>query len=204
MHTTLPTLPAEMGRVMGLGAGPAQLAGGRLLSRGMALILRLAFGYLLRDALLSAEESDRAMAFFRENFEFLDPIDPSRVSYYQGKFLVRTRKRGDDVNVLLEFCPDPSALFRKTPFGEGLDPSAVVSARPLSEGEADRLEKDPSKVDLVIRFQDARAILGLVGRADVDVTALLLDNVVQMSGNVNHLFKLGAIASNIDRSVRTH
>lgn len=204
MHTTLPTLSADIGRVMGLGAGTADLAGGRLLSRGMALILRLGFGYLLRDALLSADESDRALTFFRENFEHLDPIDPSRVSYYQGKFLIRTRKRGDDVNVLLEFCPDPAALFRKTPFGKGLDPGAVVSARPLSEREADRIEKDPSRVDLVIRFQDAQAILGLVGRSDVDVTALLLDNVVQMSGNVNHLFKLGAIARNIERSVRSH
>lgn len=201
MHCTLPTLSREMSQVLGRGAQAAHVLGGRLLARGMATAVELGFGLLMWDSLLSPEESDKATAFVRKNFELLDPLDPDKKSYYRGKFLLRTRKRGDDVNVLLEFCPEPEKIFRKTPFGRAIDAKAVVKTKALSEHKADGLEAEPGAVDLVIRFQDAESIVGLLGRPDLDMTELLLDNVVQVSGNVGHLFKLGAIAQNIEQEL---
>lgn len=201
MHCTLPTLSDETRRVLGRGAQAAQLLGGRLLARGLAQAVELGFGALLLESLVTPEASDRATAFVRDHLEVLDPLDPEKRSYYRGKLMLRTRKPDDDLNVLIEFCPEPDRIFRRTVLGRAVDPRAVVKATALSEREADRLEAEPGGVDLVIRFQDAASILGLVGRSDLDVTDLLLDNVVQVTGNVGHLFKLGAIAQAIERQL---
>jgi len=176
-------------------------AGGRLLAGGMAVLLRLGFGYLLCDSLKDEVGSKKAKAFFEENFVIIDPNAPGGRRYYQGKFLIRTSKRDDDMNVLMKFCPDPGKLHVDTPFGEALNPLAVVTTEVMNESEADRIEKDPKQVDLVIRFKDVESILGLLQRTDVDIVGLLLENLVQLTGHVGHLFKLGAIGTDIQLSL---
>jgi hypothetical protein len=211
MHAGFPCLKPDLQRVMRRGVHhghESQLLpelldrlGGGALAEAIALLVRLGFGYVLRDSLLSLDESDKAKAFFDDNFVIDDPQAPGGRRYYQGRFLLRTRRQGDDMNVLLRFCPKPDRLFRDTPFGRALDPLAVVVTEALSEKEAERLEKDLSGVDLVIRFRDVPAILALVGRDEVNVVSLLLENVVQLTGNTGHLFKLGAIAGDIERAL---
>ena len=206
MHAGFPCFTREMNTVLRLGAREGEgdmphlldRVGGTLLAHGMAVLLKLGFGFIMRDSLLDEEQDRKARDFFRENFEIRDPGAPNGTRYYQGKFLIRTKKPGDDMNVYLRFCPRPEALFKRTPSGRTLQPSAVVSVEALTEEEAERVEGDPGQVDMVIRFKDLKAITGLVGRPDVDVIQLMLENVVQMSGNVGHLFKFGAIAKNIE------
>ena len=67
------------------------------------------------------------------------------------------------------------------------------------EPHQDLLEQDPDQVDLVIRFRDAKAILDLAQRPDADVVQLLLENLVQITGNFGHMFKFGAIGKNVQR-----
>jgi len=171
---------------------------GPVLASGMAVLLKLGFGYIMRDCLLDKKQSEKAMAFFDENFIFRDPNATNGQRFYQGKFLLRTRKPGDNMNVWLRFCSEPDELFVDTPFGRSINSLKVVETDVLNEDEAARLEKDPDKVNLVIRFKNIDSIVGLVGREDVDIVGLLLENVVQLTGNVGHLFKLGAIAKNIE------
>jgi hypothetical protein len=102
------------------------------------------------------------------------------------------------MNVWLRFCPQPDELFVDTTFGRTINSLKVVETEVVDEDTAARLERDPDKVDLVIRFKDIDSIIGLVGNDDVDIVGLLLKNVVQLTGNVGHLFKLGAIAKNIE------
>ncbi len=173
-------------------------SGGHLVAEGLALALRLGFGLILSDGLLSEAQSGRADAFFADNFEITDPMAPEGKRYYQGQFLIRTRRAGDDMNVLLQFCPNPGQLYCQMPWGLSLDPFAVVQTRVMDEAQADKLERD---VDLVIRFKDAETILGLAGQPNVDIVGLLLQNLVQLTGNVGHLFKLGAIAADVQRQI---
>jgi hypothetical protein len=205
MHAAFPRFTPEIGQVMRLGAGampqPLEAAGGALLANGMAILLKLGFGFVMRDCLLDAARSRKGMAFFQDNFVFTDPRVPGGQRYYQGKFLIRTRRPGDDMNVWLRFCPQPETLFKDTPFGRSVDPAAVIAAEALSEAEAERIEQDSDQVDLVIRFKDVDSIMGLIGRSDADMVGLLLENVVQLSGNVGHLFKLGALAKNVERAL---
>ncbi len=202
MHAAFPRFTQELNQVMKLGADSKEAgafldwAGGKILANGMVVLLKLGFGYILQDSLFK-NQSEKAMAFFNENFVIRDPNAEGGKRYYQGKFLIRTKEAGDDMNVWLRFCPKPEALFKEAT----LVPLAVIATEALSEEEADRLEKDPDRVDLVIRFKDVRSILGLIGRSEIDMTGLLLENVVQMSGNVGHLFKIGAIAKNIELSL---
>ncbi len=205
MHAGFPCFTRDIQRVIDLGldhriAGSSLVdgVGGPVLAGGMALLLKLGFGYIMRDCLLDREQAEKALAFFDENFVIRDPNAPGGQRYYQGRFLLRTRKPGDNMNVWLRFCPEPDELFVDGPFGRGIDSLKVVQADVVDEAEAGRLESDPDKVDLVIRFRDIDAILGLVGNEDVDIVDLLLKNVVQLTGNVGHLFKLGAIATNIE------
>jgi len=204
MHAGFPCFTRDIQEVLRLGADNAELPehleslGGTILASGMAVLLKLGFGYVMRDSLLDEERSKKALNFFNDNFVFTDPNSPTGESYYQGKFLIRTRKPGDDMNVYLKFCEDPSDLFTNTPFGRCLNPLAVVSTEVLDEAEAQRIEKNPDLVDLVIRFKDINSILGLIGRTDVDIVGLLLENIVQLTGNVGHLFKLGAIAKDTE------
>jgi len=172
-------------------------SGGHMLAEGLALALRLGFSLILRDGLLDEAQSRKARKFFADNFEITDPMVPGGKRYYQGRFLIRTRQAGDDMNVLLEFCPKPDKLFCPLPWGgEGLVPFSVVQTSVMDETMADHLERE---VDLVIRFKDAETILGLVGQENVDIVGLLLKNLVQLTGNVGHLFKLGAIGSDVQR-----
>ena len=207
MHAGFPCFRQDLQQVMRLGADAGKMpeileaAGGTLLATGMAVLLKLGFGYILRDSLLDKKHSDQAIRFFNDNFVFTDPTAPSGQRYYQGKFLLRTKKPGDNMNVYLRFCPDPDELFVNTAFGECLNSFAVVSTEVLTEQEAQEIENDPDKVDLVIRFRDISAILGLIGREEMDIVGLLLENVVQLTGNVGHLFKLGAIATEIELEV---
>ena len=204
MHAGFPCFSQDIQQVMRLGASESEVPelvdtlGGPVLAGGMALLLKLGFGYIMRDCLLDKERSEKAMAFFNENFIFRDPNAPNGQRYYQGKFLLRTRKAGDNMNVWLRFCPEPDELFVDTPFGRTINSLHVVDTEVVDEGKANALEKNPDKVDLVIRFKDIDSILGLIGRDNVDIVGLLLENVVQLTGNVGHLFKLGAIAKNIE------
>jgi hypothetical protein len=211
MHATIPAFLPSLQATLKLGAGtavdqaqlPAFLgrAGGPLLAQGMALLLRVGFGYLLSDTPLDKAHAKKAKAFFEENFVINDPNAPGGHRYYQGKFLIRTKKPGENMNVIMQFCPDPTKLYVTTPFGETLNPLAVVATRELSEAQADALEMDPRQVDVVIRFKDIQSILGLLQNPTADVASLLLQNLVQVTGNVGHLFKLGAIATDIQLSL---
>ncbi len=207
MHAAFPCLNKKIHGVMRRGLKSADIpeameaAGGTMIASGMALLLKLGFAYVMRDSLLDKARSEKALQFFRDHFVFTDPNSPGGERYYQGKFLLRTRKAGDNMNVYLSFCPKPEELFVDTPFGCCLNPMSVVSTKILDEARAQRLEETPGKVDLVIRFKDNAAILGLIGSTDVDIVGLLLDNVVQLTGNVGHLFKLGAIAAETEAAL---
>jgi len=204
MHAGFPCFSPDIQQVMRLGARDSKVPelvdsiAGPVLAGGMAVLLKLGFGYVMRDCLLDKQQSEKAMEFFAENFIFRDPNASDGQRFYQGKFLLRTRKPGDNMNVWLRFCPEPDQLFVDTPFGRSINSLKVVATDVVDEEEAARLECDPDKVDLVIRFKDINSIVGLVGREDVDIVGLLLENVVQLTGNVGHLFKIGAIAKNIE------
>lgn len=205
MHAGFPQVTTGILRTLNSGMqsdtqlkGLLSQGGGHMVAEGMALALRLGFGLILRDGLLDEAQSRRAQTFFADNFEIIDPMEPGGKRYYQGRFLIRTRRAGDDMNVLLEFCPNPDRLYRNMPWGACLDPFAVVQTRVMDEDEADVKERE---VDLVIRFKDAETILGLIGQQNVDIVGLLLQNLVQLTGNVGHLFKLGAIGADVQRLI---
>jgi hypothetical protein len=204
MHAGFPCFTQDIQQVMRLGTQDADVPemleslGGATIAMGIAVVLKLGFGYVMRDSLIDQSRSEKAMRFFEDNFVFNDPNSKNGKRYYQGKFLIRTKKPGDNMNVYLRFCSDEDDLFVDMPFGRCLNSLAVLDSDMLSESEADKIENNPDKVDLVIRFKDLNSILSLVGREDVDIVGLLLENIVQLSGNVGHLFKLGAIAKEIE------
>ncbi len=208
MHAGFPQFTSNLIKVMQTGAGADETlrpflskTGGTLLANSMALLIQLGFGFIMRDSLLGVKQAEHASQFFTDNFVIIDPLMPNGKRYYQGKFLIRTRRPGDDMNVYFCFCPDPSNLFTHMPWGDCLDPTQVVKTEVLTESEADQLENNPDKVDLVIKFKDIDAITGLIGRPDADIVGLLLESLVQLKGNVGHLFKLGAIGSNIQLEI---
>ena len=206
MHATLPAMPQgihhilksgiRLGRASGELTGLLSRAEGKILANGMAALIKLGFGFLISEG-LSDSKAAQAQEFFQDNFVIKDPGAPGGIRYYQGKILVRTRKPEDDMNVLIRFCPDPSELYLDTPLGKRFNPCAIVDTKVLNEAKADRIEQDPNEVDLVIRFKDAKAILGLAERPDADVVQLLLENLVQITGNFGHMFKFGAIGKNV-------
>ncbi len=210
MHATIPALPEGIHHILrsGLKLGETNsdlarflnLAEGKLLANGMALLIKLGFGFLTSEG-LSDNQAAKAQNFFEENFIIKDPRVEGGIRYYQGKILIRTRKPQDDMNVLIRFCPDPSQLYKQTPFGQYFNPAAVVDTQALSEAQAEQIEQDPDQVDLVIRFKDTKAILGLIERPDADVVQLLLENLVQITGNFGHMFKFGAIGKNVQAYV---
>lgn len=211
MHATIPALPDGIHYILKsgiqLGESTGNLGGmlnrmeGTMLAAGMAVMIKLGFGFLINPG-LSESQAKKAQRFFENNFVIKDPNVPGGIRYYQGKILVRTRKPQDDMNVLIKFCPDPKALFIQTPFGKQLNPVAIVTTEALSEAHAEQIEHDPNKVDLVIRFKDTQAILGLAERPDADVVQLLLENLVQITGNFGHMFKFGAIGKNVQMAMK--
>lgn len=168
---------------------PLERAKGRILANAIAGLVNTAIPALF---LVKGE------ALFEKNFLFVNPDDEDNPWYYQGRFLIRTKKAGDDMNVWLRFCPEPDRLYQ----GGFFNRLAIVKAVALDEGEADAVERDPDKVDLVIRFKDSGAILNLVREGQADVVDMLLKNVVQLTGNVGHLFKLGAVAKGLESAVK--
>jgi hypothetical protein len=211
MHATIPALPGgihyilksgiELGEADGTLSGLLNRMEGTMLAAGMAVMIKLGFGFLINPG-LSESQAKKAQHFFENNFVIKDPNVASGIRYYQGKILIRTRKPQDDMNVLIRFCPDPEALYIQTPFGRQLNPAAIVTTEALSETEADRIECDPNAVDLMIRFKDTQAILGLAGRPNVDVAQLLIENLVQITGNFGHMFKFGAIGMNVQMALK--
>ena len=211
MHAGFPQSTTNLIHVLQIGASADDVLrpllsrkGGKLLADSMALLLKLSFGFVMRDSLVDKQQADKARDFLEENFVIIDPLAPGGKRYYQGKFLIRTRRAGDDMNVLLRFCPHPERIMKQMPWGETINSMEVVKTKVLNEQEADKLENDPDKVDLVIRFKDVESILGLIGGANIDIVGMLLDNVVQLRGNTGHLFKLGAIGSNIQREFESY
>lgn len=213
MHATLPALPQgihqilrngfQVGEASGNLANLLSRAEGKLLANGMAILIKLGFGFLISEG-LSEAKAKQAQDFFQDNFVIKDPLVTSGTRYYQGKILIRTRKPEDDMNVLIRFCPDTDALYIDTPLGKRFNPSAIVETKVLSEEEADQIEQNPDKVDLVIRFKDAKSILDLAERPDADVVQLLLQNLVQITGNFGHMFKFGAIGKNVQKILTEH
>lgn len=211
MHATIPALPDGIHYILksGIQLGEADdtLSGflnrmeGTMLAAGMAVMIKLGFGFLINPG-LTESQAEKAQHFFDNNFVMKDSNAPGGIRYYQGKILIRTRKPQDDMNVLIKFCPDPQALFIETPFGKQLNPVAIVATEALSEEEADRIERDPNEVDLIIRFKDTQAILGLAERPSVDVAQLLIENLVQITGNFGHMFKFGAIGMNVQTAMK--
>ncbi|MER0169763.1 MAG: hypothetical protein DU489_03990 [Nitrosomonas sp.] len=211
MHATIPALPGgihyilksgiELGEADGTLSGLLNRMEGTMLAAGMAVMIKLGFGFLINPG-LSESQAKKAQHFFENNFVIKDPNVAGGIRYYQGKILIRTRKPQDDMNVLIKFCPDPEALYIQTPFGRQLNPAAIVTTEALSETEADRIERDPNEVDLMIRFKDTQAILGLAGRPNVDVAQLLIENLVQITGNFGHMFKFGAIGMNVQKAMK--
>jgi len=215
MHAGFPCMTQSLTDVMTVGAKEGRIdgfferAGAKLLAHGVAAALNLGFGFVMRGSLFSRRQGRRAEEFFRENFEITDPEAPGGIRYYQGKILIRTDKPEDDMNVLLKFCPQPDSIYvggtlgavRKALFGTALDGTAVIATEVLTEEEADRRVKDPDQVDLVISFKDVKTIVGLVGRKDLEIGNLLLENVVRMKGNVGHLFKVGAVGVNVQMAL---
>lgn len=211
MHATIPALPGgihyilksgiQLGEADGALSGLLNRMEGTMLAAGMAVMIKLGFGFLISPG-LSESQAKKAQHFFENNFVIKDPNVAGGIRYYQGKILIRTRKPQDDMNVLIKFCSDPQALFIETPFGKQLNPVAIVATEALSETEADRIERDPNEVDLVIRFKDTRAILGLAERPNVDVAQLLIENLVQITGNFGHMFKFGAIGMNVQTAMK--
>ena len=211
MHATIPALPGgihyilksgiQLGEADGTLSGLLNRMEGTMLAAGMAVMIKLGFGFLINPG-LSESQAKKAQHFFENNFVIKDPNVAGGIRYYQGKILIRTRKPQDDMNVLIKFCPNPEALYIQTLLGRQLNPAAIVTTEALSEAEADRIERDPNEVDLVIRFKDTRAILGLAERPNVDVAQLLIENLVQITGNFGHMFKFGAIGMNVQMAMK--
>lgn len=209
MHATIPTLPQGIHYLMHSGFDRTRLPqlieqiSGHILAETIAVAIKLGFGFLVLGGLGDAQ-SRKAEAFFDENFVMRDPNAPNGIRYYQGKFLIRTKQPGDGMNVYIRFCSKPDNLYLDTPFGKRLNPLAIVHTEAISEADADAIEHDPERMDMVIRFRDIPSILGLVQRPDVDVVQLLLENLVQITGNFGHMFKFGAIGKNVQSAVNGH
>lgn len=202
MHATIPVLPEGILQLLASGAKAGEDDGtlfklidrgaGILLAHGMAKLIELGFGFLVCDE-LDVIKKIKTRTFFDENFVMNDPEADGGIRYYQGKFLIRTTKAEDDMNVYIRFCPNIERLFN----GDDINPKYIVEAKALTEKEAEKIEKDPAQVDLVIRFKDVKTILGLIERPNVGPVQLLLENQVQLTGNFGHMFKFGAIGKNV-------
>ena len=177
---------------------------GKLVAKVMALLIEHGFqAFAVLNALVKRK------SFFEENFVILD--DHGHEDLYQGRFLVRTRQPGDEMNVWFGFLQgngllDPLSRLAgkiRDKTGDRIDFYSIlksldlVSTKTLSEKEADQYENDPDRVDLVLRFKDIASIYGLLQSRDLDMVDLMFKNLLQIYGNQNHMYKLGAISRNV-------
>jgi len=177
---------------------------GKLVAKVMALLIEHGFqAFATIDALVKRN------SFFEDNFIIFD--DNANEALYQGRFLIRTRQPGDQMNVWFGFLQGNGLLAPlgnwlkglRNKTGDRIDfysifkSTDLVSTKTLSEAEADQYENDPGRVDLVLRFKDIQSIYGLLQSKDLDMVDLMFKNLLQISGNQNHLYKLGAITRNL-------
>jgi len=177
---------------------------GKIVARVMALLIEHGFqAFSTLDALVKRN------SFFEENFFMLD--DKGRPALYQGKFLIRTQEPYDQMNVWFAFLQGNrlfkrlNKLFKdirdktddKIDFYSILQSTDLVATKVLSEQDADKYENDPDQVDLVLRFKDIPSIYGLLQSQDLNMVDLMFKNLLQIYGNQNHMYKLGAIAKNL-------
>ena len=177
---------------------------GKLVAKVMALLIEHGF-----QAFAALNALVKRKSFFEENFVILD--DHGHEALYQGRFLVRTRQPGDEMNVWFGFLQgngllDPLSRLAgkiRDKTGDRIDFYSVlqsldlVSTKTLSEKEADQYENDPERVDLVLRFKDIASIYGLLQSQNLDMVDLMFKNLLQIYGNQNHMYKLGAISRNV-------
>lgn len=177
---------------------------GRLVAKVMALLIEHGF-----QAFATVSALIKKKSFFEENFIILD--DEGKEALYRGKFLIRTMQPDDEMNVWFGFLQSGGLLaplirwfkYLRDITGGRIDLYSVlrsanlVSTKTLSEADADRYENDPDRVDLVLRFKDIATIYSLLQSSDLDMVDLMFKNRLQIYGNQNHLYKLGAIARNI-------
>ena len=181
---------------------------GKLVANVMALLIEHGF-----QAFATINALVKKNSFFEENFMILD--DSAEEALYQGKFLIRTRQPDDQMNVWFGFLQGNGLLAplnnlvkklrEKTEdridFYSILRASDLVSTKTLSEAEADQYENDPDRVDLVLRFKDIPSIYGLLQSQSLDMVDLMFKNLLQIYGNQNHMYKLGAITRNLQQAL---
>ncbi len=177
---------------------------GKLVAKVMAMLIEHGFqAFATIDALVKKN------SFFEENFIILD--DRGKEAPYQGKFLIRTAQPDDQMNVWFGFLqgngflePLSNLLKRirdktedRIDFYSILQSTDLVSTKTLNEKEADKYENDPERVDLVFRFKDIPSIYGLLQSQNLDMVDLMFKNLLQIYGNQNHMYKLGAITRDL-------
>jgi hypothetical protein len=177
---------------------------GKIVANVIALLIEHGF-----QAFSTFDALGKKDSFFEENFMILD--DNGRDALYQGKFLVRTQEPGDQMNVWFGFLQGKrghdefnrmlKAIRDRTE--DRIDlysfflSTDLVSTKTLGEKEADKYENDPDRVDLVLRFKDIASIYDLLQSQDPDMVDLMFKNLLQIYGNQNHMYKLGAITRNL-------
>jgi hypothetical protein len=177
---------------------------GRLVAKVMALLIEHGF-----QAFATIDAVIKKNSFFEENFVILD--DSGKEALYQGKFLIRTREPGDQMNVwfgflqrkgfwgfLINLAEKIRLMTRdRIDFYSILRSKNLITTKTLSEAEADQYENDPDRVDLVLRFKDIPSIYDLLQSQNLDMVDLMFKNLLQIYGNQNHMYKLGAITKNL-------
>jgi hypothetical protein len=177
---------------------------GKIVAKVTAILIEHGF-----QAFSAFDAAVKRNSFFEENFIILD--DKGKEALYQGRFLIRTMQPDDQMNVWFGFSQgswllDPLIrIFKKIKditkdridLYSFLQSITLVSTKTLNEKEADEYENDPDRVDLVLRFKDIPSIYGLLQSQDLDMVDLMFKNLLQIYGNQNHMYKLGAITRNL-------
>ena len=177
---------------------------GKLVAKVMALLIEHGF-----QAFAAVNALVKRRSFFEENFIILD--DDAKEALYRGKFLIRTMQPDDQMNVWFGFLQSGGLFaplikffkYLKDKTGDRIDfysilrSANLVSTKTLSKAEADQYENDPDRVDLVLRFKDIATIYRLLQSSNLDMVDLMFKNLLQIYGNQNHLYKLGAITKNL-------
>ncbi len=177
---------------------------GKLVAKVMALLIEHGF-----QAFATVSALVKRRSFFEENFIILD--DDAKEALYRGKFLIRTMQPDDQMNVWFGFLQSGGLFallikffkFLRDKTGDRIDfysilrSANLVSTKTLSEAEADKYEDDHDRVDLVLRFKDIAPIYRLLQSSNLDMVDLMFKNLLQIYGNQNHLYKLGAITKNL-------